>query len=465
MTLTPPARRIALVGATLSLTLALASCSAAAASGLATHAPAADALSAAKGVTTVSFWHSMDGTNGQTLDALVAKFNAAHHGKIAVEPVFQGDYDTAITKYKAAVQSHSTPELAQVYDIGSRFMMDSAQTVPMQEFIDRDTWDTSDLQPNIAGYYTVNGVQASMPFNTSMPVLYYNKTLFTKAGLDPAKPPRTLDEVAAAAGKLSKVHGGPAAFGFDAAIYGWFLEQEIAANGDLFCGPDNGRGAKRATSFTFDNPGAVKFVQWWKDLIGSGVAANTGRKTSDASDAFKTGTVGMTLESTGALGGMQQAATAGGFELGVGYYPRLKQNAAGPIIGGASLWIDGPGHTAAEQEAAWQFVKFLAAPASQATWHTGTGYFPISTSALKEPADVTWRTQHPQFDVAVRQLADTKLSPATQGCSAGVMPQARKAVEDGLEKALLGADARTSLRDAATSLEPQLTEYNTSVGS
>lgn len=464
MTLTPPARRIALVGATLSLTLALASCSAAAASGLATHAPAADALSVAKGVTTVSFWHSMDGTNGQTLDALVAKFNAAHRGKIAVKPVFEGDYDTAITKYKAAVQSHSTPELAQVYDIGSRFMMDSAQTVPMQAFIDRDKWDTSDLQPNIAGYYTVDGVQASMPFNTSMPVLYYNKSLFAKAGLDPEKPPRTLDEVTAAADKLSKVHGGPAAFGFNAAIYGWFLEQEIAANGDLFCGPDNGRGPKRATSFTFDNPGAVKFVQWWKNLIDSGVAGNTGRNTSDASDAFKTGTVGMTLESTGSLTGMQQAATAGGFDLGVGYYPRLNQNAAGPIIGGASLWIDGPGHTAAEQEAAWQFVKFLAEPASQATWHTGTGYFPISTSALKQPADVAWRAQHPQFDVAVRQLADTKLSPATQGCSAGIMPQARKAVEDGLEKALLGADAQASLSGAVAVLKPQLTDYNTSVG-
>jgi sn-glycerol 3-phosphate transport system substrate-binding protein len=342
-------------------------------------------------------------------------------------------------------------------------MMDSGQTVPMQTFIDRDDYDTSDLQPNIAGYYVVNDVQASMPFNTSMPVLYYNKTLFEQAGLDPEKAPLTLEEVGAAAEKLAGVNGGPAQYGFLAAIYGWFLEQEIAANGDLYCEPDNGRGEERVSNFSFDNAGAVEFVQWWKGLVDSGVAGNTGRVTADAQNAFKTGTIGMTLESTGALGGMQQAAEQIGFELGVGYYPRLAQNDSGPIIGGASLWISGPGHSDAEQEAAWQFVQYLAEPATQAAWHVGTGYFPISTSALDEPEDVAWRQERPQFDVAIQQLADTELTPATQGCSAGVMPQARKAVEDALEQSLLGADPQTALTEAAESLQGELEDYNASV--
>jgi sn-glycerol 3-phosphate transport system substrate-binding protein len=462
--MTRPRSRVVAAAATLTVGALLAACSSGSTgSGAGAEAPSANALDEAEGVTTVSFWHSMEGTNGQNLDALVAEFNAAHEGEIAVEPVFQGDYDTAIAKYKAAVQSESTPALVQIYDIGSRFMMDSGQTVPMQSFIDRDDWDTSDLQPNIAGYYVVNDVQASMPFNTSMPVLYYNKTLFEQAGLDPENPPLTLEEVGAAAEKLAAVNGGPAQYGFLAAIYGWFLEQEIAANGDLYCEPENGRGEERVSNFSFDNPGAVEFVQWWKDLVDSGVAGNTGRATADAQNAFKTGTIGMTLESTGALGGMQQAAEQIGFELGVGYYPRLTQNDSGPIIGGASLWISGPGHDEAEQEAAWQFVQYLAEPATQAAWHVGTGYFPISTSALDEPEDVAWRAERPQFDVAIQQLADTELTPATQGCSAGVMPQARKAVEDALEQALLGADPQTALTEAAESLQGELDDYNASV--
>ena len=43
--------------------------------------------------------------------------------------------------------------MVHVYDIGTRFMIDAGQAVPMQDFIDRDKVDMSDLQPNIAGYY------------------------------------------------------------------------------------------------------------------------------------------------------------------------------------------------------------------------------------------------------------------------------------------------------------------------
>lgn len=427
-------------------------------------APPADALENADGVTTVSFWHSMDGTNGETLQALTDAFNAQHEGEIVVEPVFQGTYDDTITKYKAAVQSDTTPTLVQIYDIGSRFMMDSGTVLPMQAFIERDSYDVSDLQPNIAGYYTVNDELWSMPFNTSMPVMYYNKTLFEAAGLDPEAPPATLDEVRAAAETLSTVNGGPAEFGFNAAIYGWLVEQEIAANGDLYCEAENGRGSDRAANFSFDNPGAVEFVEWWAQMVADGIAGNTGRATSDAQDAFKTGTIGITLESTGALRGMQEAAEAQGFELGVAYYPRLEDNEFGPIIGGASLWIANEEHTDAEQEAAWQFVQFLAEPANQATWHTGTGYFPIVRSALDEPEDIAWREQYPQFDVAIQQLEDTTLAPPTQGCSAGVMPQARKAVEDALEAIILGGDAQEELTNAVEGLQGQLDEYNESVG-
>ena len=427
-------------------------------------APPSDAVENAEEPVTVAFWHSMDGTNGETLDALVADFNAANEGKIVIEPVFQGGYDDAITKYKAAVQSETTPSMVQIYDLGNQFMIDSGTVLPMQSFIDRDSYDTSDIQPNIAGYYTVDDELWSMPFNTSMPVMYYNRTLFEQAGLDPDAPPLTLDEVRAAAEELSRVNGGPAEFGFNAAIYGWLVEQEIATNGDLYCEPDNGRGSERASSFSFDNSGAVDFVEWWAQMVQDGIAGNTGRATSDAQDAFKTGTIGITLESTGALGGMQAAADEQGFELGVAYYPRLEQNDFGPIIGGASLWITDEGHSEAEQEAAWQFVQFLAEPANQATWHTGTGYFPVVRSALDEPADVAWREEHPQFDVAVQQLADTELSAPTQGCSAGVMPQARKAVEDALEAIILGGDAQTEMTSAAESLQAQVDEYNQSVG-
>ena len=65
-----------------------------------------------------------------------------------------------------------------------------------------DKYSFSDFLPRVISYFTVDGTQYAMPFNTSGPVLYYNKKAFTAAGLDPERPPATLDEVRAAAEKL-----------------------------------------------------------------------------------------------------------------------------------------------------------------------------------------------------------------------------------------------------------------------
>jgi sn-glycerol 3-phosphate transport system substrate-binding protein len=425
-------------------------------------APKADVLKDAKGVTTVSFWHAMDGKNAEVLTQLVKEFNDQNKGKIEVKATYAGKYDDAITKYKAAIQSKSTPDLIQIYDIGTQFMIDAKQTVPMQSFIDRDKLDVSDLQPNITGYYSVDKKLNSMPFNTSMPLLYINKSLFTKAGLDPNKPPTNLDEIRAAAEKLSKKNGGPADYGFGAAIYGWLLEQFMATSGQEYCNNGNGR-TGRATSVNLASDTDLAVVSWWQKMVKDGLAANTGRDTKAAQAAFKSGQVAMNLESTGQLGGYSQAAKAGGWELGATNYPHVKAGeTGGPIIGGASLWINGVNHKDANKEAAWQFVKFLSSPKSQATWHTGTGYFPNSKGALNQPVDVEYRKANPLFDVAVQQLDSTKLTTATQGCLLGVMPQARKASEDGLESALNGADPKAAMTKAADAVAAQAKTYNDS---
>lgn len=425
-------------------------------------APKADVLKDAKGVTTVSFWHAMDGKNAEVLTQLVKEFNDQNKGKIEVKATYAGKYDDAITKYKAAIQSKSTPDLIQIYDIGTQFMIDAKQTVPMQSFIDRDKLDVSDLQPNITGYYSVDKKLNSMPFNTSMPLLYINKSLFTKAGLDPNKPPTNLDEIRAAAEKLSKKNGGPADYGFGAAIYGWLLEQFMATSGQEYCNNGNGR-TGRATSVNLASDTDLAVVSWWQKMVRDGLAANTGRDTKAAQAAFKSGQVAMNLESTGQLGGYSQAAKAGGWELGATNYPHVKAGeTGGPIIGGASLWINGVNHKDANKEAAWQFVKFLSSPKSQATWHTGTGYFPNSKGALNQPVDVEYRKANPLFDVAVQQLDSTKLTTATQGCLLGVMPQARKASEDGLESALNGADPKAAMTKAADAVAAQAKTYNDS---
>lgn len=129
----------------------------------------------------------MSGNGEKAIKQIAADFNASHKD-IQVEPVYQGKYDDSLNKLKASLGSNSGPDIIQVYEIGSKFMIDSKMITPVQQFIDADKFDLSQLEPNITRYYTIDGKLNAMPFNTSNPILYYNKDAFKAAGLDPANP-------------------------------------------------------------------------------------------------------------------------------------------------------------------------------------------------------------------------------------------------------------------------------------
>ena len=456
-----------LVAGLAAVSLAASACAGGASNGDAqnTGLPGADALTNAKGVTAITFWHSMKAANADALNTMVAAFNKKNDAKIKVSAVFQGDYDDVITKYKASVQQKKTPDLVQVYDIGTRFMVDSKQTVAAGDFVAKDKYDMSSIEPNISNYYTLDGLLRSMPLNSSMPLLYINADAFKKAGLDPTKPPQTLDEIMTAAKKLTikNASGQVEQYGFGAAIYGWLIEQLIASSGETYCNLDNGRKGL-ATEVQFGGETGTKIATWWADMVKQGLATNTGRKTDDAQAAFKSGKVAMNLESTGALKGYLKAAE-GTFELATAPYPKVDADSkGGQIIGGASLWISGPGHSDAQKRAAWEFTKFASSAEQQAIWHTSTGYFPVNKDALDLPIDKAWIAKYPQFTTAIDALHATTPSTATAGCALGTMPQSRKASEDGLEKAILGqAPPATAMGDAAKSMVTVLQQYNSSV--
>src|SRR5207237_782188 len=111
-------------------------------------APGKDVKPAAK----ITWWHAHGGINGEALNRIVDSFNKSQ-SNITVEAVFQGSYDDLLAKLNTALASNSAPALVQVYDIGQRYMYDSGEIVPMQAFIDRDKFDTSDFEPAVINYY------------------------------------------------------------------------------------------------------------------------------------------------------------------------------------------------------------------------------------------------------------------------------------------------------------------------
>ena len=406
----------------------------------------------------IIFWHSMGGALGETVvRAFVSRFNASRRD-IQVDAQFQGSYDDAVNKLRASMQSSAVPAVAQVYDIGTRFMIDSKGVVPMQDFIDREKVDLTQLEPNILGYYRVGGRLYSMPFNTSSAILYYNKDLFRKAGLDPNRPPQTFEEIEDYAKRL--VQTGATRSGITLAIYGWFFEQLLARQGALYCDHGNGRDAAPSAVVFDRGEEGPRILDWWARMVKAGVATNPGRPTAASQRAFAAGQTAMTFDSTAVLRSLLTQA-GGRFDIGTGYFPKPPSaSAGGSIVGGASTWIL-KNRPPAEQQAAWEFVKFISAPPQQAAWYAGTGYFPIRRDAYREPAAQETLAKNPQFLTAISELRSSPINRATQGALLGVFPEARQRVEDAIEATVLGQkSSKQALGDAAREINQAIAVYN-----
>ena len=210
--------------------------------------------------TTITFWHSMGGVNGEAMDYLVNKFNEENEDGITVEAVYQGEYDDTINKLKSAQIGNMGADLVQIYDLGTRFMIDSGWIIPMQEMIDADGYDMSELEPNVAAYYTTeDGTMYSMPFNSSTPLLYYNKDMFDAAGITDI--PTSLPEIAEVGDALKEKGGAQEVFAIS--IYGWYFEQFLCKQALNMVNNGNGR-EKAATKVEFDeNGGGLNNINAW----------------------------------------------------------------------------------------------------------------------------------------------------------------------------------------------------------
>ncbi|TQR20431.1 ABC transporter substrate-binding protein [Psychrobacillus vulpis] len=393
-----------------------------------------------EGKTVISFWHAMSGVGQTSLDSIVADFNASQD-KYEVQAEFQGTYEESLTKLRSVGGTKDAPAITQVFEVGTKYMIESGFVEPIQKFIDEDKYDISQLEGNILNYYTVDDELYSMPFNSSTPVMLYNKDAFKAAGLDPEKAPATFSEVIAAAAKLKTDDMK----GFSMLTYGWFFEQLVATQGGLYVNEENGR-AGDATEATFNGEEGLRVFEFLDTMNKAGTFGNFGTNWDDIRAAFQSGKVAMYMDSSAGVTGIINNAP---FEVGVAYIPYSDEaERKGVVIGGASLWMS-KGIAEAEQKAAWEFMKYLTTPEVQAKWHLETGYFAINPSAYDEAVVKDAWGKMPQLKVTVDQLQSTEPSIATQGALISVFPESRQQVVTALENLYQGMSPQEALDQAA----------------
>jgi len=143
---------------------------------------------------TIEFWHAMGGDRIDLIQGIVDDF-MAENPNIVVDVQYTGSYNDTLNKVKAAAKAGNAPAVFHLYEVGTLQMVYSGIITPIYEIEDWDPIDWDDFFSPVRNYYTYEGEHYSMPFNSSTPLMFYNKTFFEQAGLDPENPPRTFAEV------------------------------------------------------------------------------------------------------------------------------------------------------------------------------------------------------------------------------------------------------------------------------
>ncbi|WP_438766841.1 sn-glycerol-3-phosphate ABC transporter substrate-binding protein UgpB [Kushneria sp. TE3] len=415
--------------------------------------------------TDIVWWHAMEGSLGEKIDEIAAGFNQSQSDYV-VKPVYKGTYSENLTSTIAAFRAGNAPAITQVYEVGTATMMNARGAIyPVYELMaDTDQpFDPDAYLPAVTGYYsTTDGDMLSLPFNSSTPVVYYNRDLFEQAGLDPDAPPTTWKAVADAGRQV--VDSGAASCGFTTTWPSWIQLENFAARHDIpFASEQNGFGGPSARVTVNDSDAVVDHVQDLIDWQQSGVFSYGGRE-DQASPRFFSGNCAMLMASSASYASVRDNTES--FDFGVAplpWDPEVIDEPKNSIIGGASLWVL-QGQSDEVYQGVARFFNYLSSPEVQADWHQFTGYLPITDEAYALTREQGFYDDNPGTEIALQQMTEGEPTDNSRGVRLGNMPQIRDVIEEELERAFSGdKTARQALDDAAARSNELLEQFERSV--
>ncbi len=396
--------------------------------------------------TEIQWWHAMGGVTGERTDKIAADFNASQ-SEYKVVSVYKGNYTETMTAAIAAFRAGEHPNIVQVFEVGTATMMAAEGAIYPVEQLMKDVgepFDKSDYLPAVISYYqTSDGELLSMPFNSSTPVLWYNKDALEAAGADV---PVTWDDMRVTAQKL--VDNGMKC-GFSFGWQSWVMVENYSAWHNLEMGTKENGFAGFDTEFTMANEAVINRLDDIASMSEGNLFVYGGRR-GDSLPLFTTGECGMWMNSSAYYGSIKDQAK---FSFGQTMLPldtAIADKAQNSIIGGATLWVL-QGKSEEENKGAAKFLTYLSSPEVQAWWHQETGYVPITTAAYELSKTQGFYDSNPGTDTAIQQLSLNAPTPASRGVRFGNFVQVRDVINEEMEA--LWAGDKTAAEAMATATE------------
>jgi multiple sugar transport system substrate-binding protein len=201
-----------------------------------------------------------------------------------------------------------------------------------------------------------NGDVYGVPWGAYGIGLQYNRALFTKAGLDPNRPPTTWDEVRADAKQIAQ-KTGQAGFAqmSQSATGGWMLTTLTYALGGRM---EQANGDK--TTATVNNPQTKQALQKLHDMrwVDNSMGSNFLLDWGSMNQAFAAGKVGMYMSGSDVYTSLVQQNKINPADYGLAALPLDSSSSDSGILGGGSLAVVSAKASQAQKDAAVKWIDF-----------------------------------------------------------------------------------------------------------
>lgn len=385
------------------------------------------------GVIELKYWYSWQDKIAENNKELTQKFNdtVGKEKGIHVTAEYQGSYDDLHSKLQSAFAAHEEPAVSVMEISSIKTFAKGGMINPLDEYFSKE--DCDDFYPGLLKNSYVDNKLYGIPYLRSTPVLYYNKTLFKKAGLDPEKGPATWAELKETSKKLQAI--GVSGFGFISDP--WPLEALISQNGGSTLSEDE-------TKAAFNSAAGVGMTEYLRSGIAdSNFKYYNGNNGADNSEsAFMNQQLAMRITSTADLTKNLKMAEENGYEIGTCFIPM--QTRRGVPTGGCNLVM-----TSAlddkKKAAAAEFIRFMTSPEQAVYSHLKTGYLPTRKSIADNEKIKAMYVKVPQYKTALDQLQYAFGRPMNQGYK-----EVCKVYSETMDKILTSTiDIKTALDEAA----------------
>lgn len=459
-----------------------------------------DALDDAEGPVEITVWYAIVGLAADTVEEFAKEYNDSQK-KVKVTAESQGaNYEEQQKKFLDALPDPATlPDIMLAEDTNTQTMIDSQAAIPAQSCIEADptageVYDN--LMPAVAKGYSVEGVQWPAAFGVSTPVLYYNKSHFAAAGLDPDDPPSNLEEIrsaaqaiadAKAAGKVTKGDGTPVPDGapFVFRADAWWLENLSSSAHNELVNENNGRDGL-ATESELLNPTTSEWSEWMQAMTNDGLQKTVAYSatfdaylavaTQSSSMLIETSTASTTIDAliAGTLRPEDIGADTGtdlsgltfpDLDVGVGQLPGPTEAGSGQI-GGNAWYIIGKGRSPEQIAAAWDFLKWINQTPQLVKWTAQGSYLPVFSNAEDDPEmQAYFSDTRPGAWLATALESLKQVDPDFPGPVIGPYKEFRGAVRTAIEEGLIGdKPIDQTFETANTKFQDALDTYKAEVG-